>query len=180
MISLAEMATTRPADFDIAVYPIRVLCRQQRQPPGPRCRHCRIAEAGCWGVADDTRLFSNLAGISGDPDTIQIDTTHLEAHRTAHKPLLCCPSLSSIKTRGLYVQSTCWRLSCPPLCAPDYSAIGRTDDFSGLRSIQRRVGRARPRSRAGSTASPNTAAAATPAVSTAASKSIRSTVSPEV
>ena len=33
------------------------------------------------GVFD--RIFSSLAGTSGDPDTIQIDSTHLKAHRTA-------------------------------------------------------------------------------------------------
>ena len=33
------------------------------------------------GVFD--RIFSNLAGKERDPDTIQIDSTHLKAHRTA-------------------------------------------------------------------------------------------------
>ena len=33
------------------------------------------------GVFD--RIFSSLAGKAGDPDTIQIDATHLKAHRTA-------------------------------------------------------------------------------------------------
>lgn len=33
------------------------------------------------GVFD--RIFSNLAGNDGNPDTIQIDSTHLKAHRTA-------------------------------------------------------------------------------------------------
>ena len=33
------------------------------------------------GVFD--RIFSCLAGKAGDPDTIQIDSTHLKAHRTA-------------------------------------------------------------------------------------------------
>lgn len=33
------------------------------------------------GVFD--RIFSSLAGKSGDPDTVQIDSTHLKAHRTA-------------------------------------------------------------------------------------------------
>ena len=33
------------------------------------------------GIFD--RIFSSLAGKAGDPDTIQIDATHLKAHRTA-------------------------------------------------------------------------------------------------
>lgn len=33
------------------------------------------------GVFD--RIFSNLTGKAGDPDTLQIDATHLKAHRTA-------------------------------------------------------------------------------------------------
>ena len=33
------------------------------------------------GVFD--RIFSGLAGADGEPDTLQIDTTHIKAHRTA-------------------------------------------------------------------------------------------------
>jgi transposase len=33
------------------------------------------------GVFD--RIFSNLTGRDGEPDTLQIDATHLKAHRTA-------------------------------------------------------------------------------------------------
>ncbi len=33
------------------------------------------------GVFD--KIFSNLAGKDGEPDTIQIDSTHIKAHRTA-------------------------------------------------------------------------------------------------
>ena len=66
------------------IHVIRNGLRWRDAPPdyGPhKTLYNRFVRWSRMGVFD--RIFSGLAGESGEPDTLMIDATHLKAHRTA-------------------------------------------------------------------------------------------------